>query len=369
VSRRQTTLIFLAGLTAIAIVFCFLLVAPFLKVIAFSAIIAIIFYPLHARVRRWMRKRDLAAALSTALVVLFISTASVFLVTSLTRGLRNVYRSLSDPFGAGNSAIVRVSGIIERSVAIVSGYLPVSVADLHKAISAQAEKIVSGLLNLTATMLTGVASLTIEAAISLFILFFLFRDGRSLLRRLAVVLPMQRDQVRRLYEYVGRTLNAILYGTLVIAAIQGALAGLAFWFLGITSPVLWGTLTALCALVPVIGTGLVLFPAILILLAGGHWLQGLLLAAWSIGVVQTVDNLLRPYLIGGRARLSTLYVFFALLGGFEMFGWLGLFIGPFILAVTLALFTFLREEWKSSEWNEKATGPNMVHSVPKRAAR
>jgi len=366
---RQWTLIFLAGFAAIAVFFCYLLVAPFLKAIVFSAIVAIIFYPLHARVHRWTRNRNVAAAISTSFVVLFMSTASLFLVTSVTRGLRSVYRSLSDPVGAANSVVIRVSDIIERFVAVASGYLPVSVGDLHDAISAQAEKIISGLLNLMATMLSSIASLAIEGAISLVVLFFLFRDGRSLARRVAVLLPMQRDQVRRLYEHVGRTLNAILYGVLAIAAIQGTLAGLAFWLLGITSPVLWGALTALCALVPVIGTSLVLFPVILILIAGGHWPQGLLLAAWSVGVVQTVDNLLRPYLIGGRARLSTVFVFFALLGGFEVFGGLGLFIGPFILATTVALLTFLREEWKSSEWNANAALPNMVHRVPKRAAR
>lgn len=367
-SKRQTAFLFLAGLTAIAAFFCVLLLTPFLKAIVFSAIVAIIFYPLHERIHRWIRQRDVAAAISTSLVVLLISTASIFLAASITRELRGVYRSLSSPGSAANNAIIGFSRFIERFIAIASGYLPASVADLHTAISAQAEKMISGLLNFTATMLGGLASFAIEAAISLVILFFLFRDGRSLLRRVAVFLPMQRGQVRRLYQYVDRTLNAIVYGSLAIAAIQGILAGLAFWFLGITSPVLWGAMTAVCALVPIIGTGLVLYPAALILIIGGHWLQGLLLAVWSVGVVQTVDNLLRPYLIGERAKLSTLYVFFALLGGFEVFGGLGLFVGPSILAVTVALFTFLREEWKSSEWNANAALRHLVQSVPKREA-
>jgi predicted PurR-regulated permease PerM len=136
-----------------------------------------------------------------------------------------------------------------------------------------------------------------------------------------------------------------------MAALQGALTGVAFWVLGVTSPVLWAIVTALCALLPVIGTAIVLLPAISMLVFSGHWIKGLILLVWSIIVVHPVDNLLRPYLIGGRTKLSTLYVFFALLGGLKVFGPLGVFIGPIILAITLALFGFLREEKRAGNWS------------------
>jgi len=112
---------------------------------------------------------------------------------------------------------------------------------LHAALAAQAENIVSSLLALTAKMAGSFTSLIVNALISLFILFFLFRDGRPLLRRVTVLLPMERGQVNRLYDTVRETLNAIVYGTLVIPALQGALTGVAFWFVGITSPVLCGS--------------------------------------------------------------------------------------------------------------------------------
>jgi predicted PurR-regulated permease PerM len=175
-------------------------------------------------------------------------------------------------------------------------------------------------------------------------LFFFFRDGRGMLRRASVILPLRRDQARRLFARVRDTLNAIVYGTLAMAALQGALTGLAFWVLGVTSPVLWAIVTALCALLPVIGTAFVLVPAISMLVFSGHWVKALILLVWGVAVVHPVDNVLRPYLIGGRAKLSTLYVFFAVLGGVKAFGPLGLFTGPLILAITVALFTFLREE-------------------------
>jgi len=142
-----------------------------------------------------------------------------------------------------------------------------------------------------------------------------------------------------------------VYGTLTMAALQGALAGLALWFLGVTSAGLWGIVTAVCALLPLIGTGIVLLPAVSMLLFSGHWIKALILLVWALAVVHPVDNLLRPHLIGSRTKLSTLFVFFALLGGLNAFGGLGVFIGPIVLAITLALLKFLREEKRTGNWS------------------
>ena len=161
----------------------------------------------------------------------------------------------------------------------------------------------------------GLSSFGLNTFIAIFVLFFLLREDRSMLRRAAVVLPLRPDQVRRLFALVKETLRAIVYGTLAMAAIRGTLTGLAFWFLGLTSPVVWGLLASLLAVLPVVGTTLVWLPATSMLLLSGHWIKGVILLIWGIAVVHPVDNVLRPYLIGERVKLSTLYVFFALVGG------------------------------------------------------
>jgi predicted PurR-regulated permease PerM len=106
-----------------------------------------------------------------------------------------------------------------------------------------------------------------------------------------------------------------------------------------------------CALLPLIGTGIVLLPAVSMLMFSGHWIKGLILLTWGLAIVHPVDNLLRPHQIGSRTKLSTLYVFFALLGGLQAFGGLGVFIGPVVLAITLALLKFLREEKRAGSWS------------------
>ena len=298
--------------------------------------------------RRWIGNRNLAALFSTTAVILFITLASVFLGRAITSGLGDIYQSLTTPDNGKEKLGPYVVHLLDRAVGWVNFYLHISVPGLQGAIANQAEKMVSSLFAMTAGVLGSITSLLVNAVISFFILFFFLRDGRSMLRRGAVILPLRREQVARLYACVKDTLNAILYGTLAIAVIQGALTAVAFSILGITSPVLWGVVTSLCALLPVIGTAFVFLPAMGMLVFNGHWIKCLILLAWAVAIVHPVDNVLRPHLIGGRTRLSTLYVFFALLGGLKTFGSLGLFIGPLILAVTVALFRFVREDSRAA---------------------
>jgi predicted PurR-regulated permease PerM len=343
-TKERTSLIFLLILVGIALFFCYLLVAPFLKPIIFSVVLAVLSYPLHALIHRWIRNRNLAALSSTALVILFLTSASIFLAQAVVSGLRDIYESLSTSGDTRERLALYVIHLSERAVELAGRYIPIAIPNLRTAIVNQAEKAIAGLLAWSAGAIGSATALLIDAAIAFFILFFLLRDGRNLVRRLAVVLPLPALQVSRLFACVKTTLDAIVFGTLAIAAIQGILAGLAFWALGLASAALWGVVTALCALLPVIGTTFVLLPAISMLLFSGHWIKGLILLVWAVIVIHPVDNVLRPYLIGERVKLSTLYVFFALLGGLRAFGALGIFVGPLILAITVALFTFLREQ-------------------------
>lgn len=343
-TKNRATVVFLVGLTAVAVYLCYVLISPFLKPILFSAILAVLFFPLHSRVRRRIRNRTASALLSTVVVILLIALSAMFLGHAIGTGLRDIYQSLAVSGDGKERLSVYFVYLFERAAELLGRYLPISVPDLRNAIVNQAEKWVTFLLNMTAGAIGSITALIANAFIAFFILFFFFRDGRGMLRRASVILPIRKDQARRLFARVQDTLNAIVYGTLAMAALQGALTGLAFWVLGITSPVLWAIVTALCALLPVIGTAFVLLPAISMLVFSGHWIKALILLVWGFAVVHPVDNVLRPYLIGGRVKLSTLYVFFAVLGGLKAFGPLGLFIGPLILAITVALFTFLREE-------------------------
>ena len=159
----------------------------------------------------------------------------------------------------------------------------------------------------------------------------------------AELLPLNASQVERLFTGISNSIVANVYGCLAVGVAQGTTLSLAFWVLGLPSPVLWGLVTALFSLIPVIGSAAVWGPAVIMLLVSGHWWKGLILLGWGAGVVAQVDSLVRPYVIGQRAKMHTLLVFFALLGGVRAFGVLGLFVGPVVLSFTLVVLQMLRE--------------------------
>jgi predicted PurR-regulated permease PerM len=217
--------------------------------------------------------------------------------------------------------------------------------DLRDELQRRLEEGTAYLPALAGRLLGNITGFILDVFTTVFILFFLFRDGEYLKRRAAAAIPLHPRQLNRLTTGITDTLNASIYGVIVIGLGQGLLTALAFRILGLPGSILWGMVTAIFSLVPVVGTGLVWMPASIILMMTGHWWKGLILLAWGAGIVHPVDNVVRPYLISGRVKLHTLAVFFALLGGLKAFGLLGLLLGPIILSVTLALLSMVEEEW------------------------
>lgn len=364
--QTRVTVAFLLGLTALALYLCYLLVAPFLKPILFAVIFAVVFSPAHTLIRYRIRSRNVAAALSTTAVIALIGAFSFFIGRALISGLQYIYESLSGSGQSRERLVAFVVQLLDRTLAWASHYLPISVPNLQRAVLSEGEKIVSNLLGATAGFLGALSSFGLGTFIAIFVLFFLLRDGKAMLRRASVILPLRISQARRLFSLMRETLHAIVYGTLAMAAIQGTLTGLAFWFLGLSSPVVWGFVASVLAVLPVVGTTIVWLPAAAMLVVSGHWIKGMVLTIWGLAVVHPVDNVVRPYLIGGRVKLSTLYVFFAVVGGLKAFGVVGLFLGPLILSITVALFTFLREERRSARVSLRLYDPRASERLAKR---
>lgn len=170
------------------------------------------------------------------------------------------------------------------------------------------------------------------------------------------MLPLYPDQTERLFTGISETMIANLYGGLAVGAAQGIVTGLSFWVLGLPAPILWTLVTGLASLVPVVGSALVWGPASILLLLSGHWIKALILLVWGAAVVGQVDVVVRPYVISARVKVHALLVFFSLLGGVEAFGIIGIFVGPVILSVTLAVLDMLKTtnfSWQESPESTK----------------
>lgn len=366
IERSRVAVAFLFALTALALYLCYILVAPFVKSILLAVIVAVVFYPAHAQMRHRIRNPNMAAAVSTAAVILLVAGFSFFVGRALASGLQDIYGSLSGSGESRERLVTFIVQLFDRIVAWASHYFPISVPNLQRAVLTQGEKVVSSILGATSGFLGALSSFGLNTFIAIFVLFFLLRDGKSILRLAIIVLPLRFSQARRLFSTMRETLHAIVYGTLAMAAIQGTLTGVSFWFLGLSSPVVWGLVATVLAVLPVVGTTLVWLPAAAMLVVSGHLIKGLLLTAWGLAVVHPVDNVLRPYLIGGGIRLSPLYVFFAVVGGLKAFGAVGLFLGPLILSITVALLAFIREERRSRLWSlqlHSRPRSNNIHEV------
>jgi predicted PurR-regulated permease PerM len=199
--------------------------------------------------------------------------------------------------------------------------------------------------------------------VALYFTFYMLRDRRSALTAVTALSPLPADRMAELYRQLAETIRATVFGTLLVALTQGTLAGFAFWVAGVPSPVLWGTVTAVAATIPMLGTVVVWGPAVLFLFFTGHPGAAAGLLAWSLLIVSMVDNVLFPLLVGGRLQMHTIPTFVSLVGGVLTFGPAGLILGPVILSTTVFLIGFWRDDPQPAV--EKIAGPDAEGAEPK----
>jgi predicted PurR-regulated permease PerM len=354
-TKRRIANIFLLSLTAIALYFCYVIAQPFLMPIFLAFVLAIAFHPVHAFINKSIRKHNFAALVSTLLVILVIVVPAILIGIAITRELAELYQNLGERSAEEGGWTPYLLHIAEKPIGWLGRYVDLSTFDLRTAVLNRIQEASAYLVSFAAGAVGNITSLVVNSVIAFFTLFFLFREGRHLRRRASAILPLNEVQVEKLFTGISSTITASLYGTLAVAFAQGFLTSLAFWGLGLPSPILWGIVTMIFSLIPMVGSGLVWLPASIFLLASGQIGKGIFLLAFGAGVISMVDNFLRPYVMSGQVKLPTLLLFFALLGGVQQFGIIGIFVGPIVLAVTMTLFSILREEgraWRST-WNDE----------------
>jgi predicted PurR-regulated permease PerM len=341
---NRPSMIFLLALSLIVLYFSYLIVRPFWEPMFFALLIAIVLYPVHNRVRKRIRSDGWAALVSTLFVLLMVMAPATLLgvkasaeVASLSEWLG---KRTAEQGGVGPYAM----HLVDRAVQGVGHYVDVPQFDVRGAMIAELKKAGASFPRLGAALARNLISFLASAALTFVILFFLFREGPSLLERLGKLLPLSAHQVDRLYRGVSDAILANVYGGIAVAIVQGSLTGVALAVLGVGSPILLGLTAAIMSLVPIVGSSVVWGPVAVILMINGHWIKGLILIGWGAGVVGTIDNIIRPYFLRRGLKVHTLALVFALLGGVQAFGFVGLFLGPVVVSVGVVLLELLQEE-------------------------
>lgn len=342
--KQTASTLCLLALALISLYFCYLIAKPFLSPIFLAVMIAIVFHPVHARIQARIQSRNGAALLSTVLVLIALVVPSIALGTVISREIGQLYQLLSLRSGARGGWNPYVMHALDGLVAWVGRWIDLDAIDVRGNLLRWLEQVSRVMFAWGTHVVSNIVSFIAAAMVMFFTLFFLFREGVLMRTQLVRLVPLKSEQVERLFTGISNSIIANVYGCVAVGIAQGFLTSVAFWALAVPSPVLWGVVTAMFSLIPIVGSAAVWGPAAIVLLASGHWVKALILLGWGTAVVGQIDSLVRPYVISGKAKLHTLLVFFALLGGVQAFGVMGLFIGPVVLSITLVVLQMLQEE-------------------------
>ncbi len=344
IDRSHLQQMFLVALALAALYFCFIIVEPFTGPIVSAVALAVLFYPLHARLLRRMPARPgLAATLSLILVIVLIVLPAIWIVSTMSREMAGAYAALKSRSAADGGWTVWLIHVGARPLIYFGMEGAAAEAQVDAFLTERLQTMSSVLLRVGQGVLSNVALFFFNAVVSLFVLFFLLRDGKKLMGKARELLPLEGGVFDRLVAEVGQSVLANVYGVGAVAVAQGSLTGLLFFFTGAPSPVVWGVIAGFCSMIPIVGPPVVWVPAAIAFALAGAWGKAVAVVVVGAGVIGTADNIIRPWIISGRIQLHPLLVFISLLGGAQAFGFLGLFIGPAVLSVTIVVLEVLRQ--------------------------
>jgi len=332
--------IFAVAATALLGLALYQIISPFIGPLVWSLFIAFLLYPLHVRMTRRLGGREnLSAALLTlATFVLLIgplAALSAAFVSQSADLVQWVQEALAKQTRLGYRALADLP-LVGPGLQWMRDGLGVRTPQIQSWIAQGTQYLPQFLAGLGGKIFLGAVNTVFAFIVMLFMLFFFVRDGARYVGGLRDLIPMPAQRRETLTQHVAAVTRAVVFGTGMTALAQGTLVCLAFLITGLGSPLVFGVIAALLALLPIGGTAFVWVPAALWLLGHEHW--GLALVMLGFGVMSSsVDNVLRPLLISGRAEVETLTVFIGVMGGAVAFGPIGLFLGPVLLALIIAL--------------------------------
>lgn len=335
-------------LIILAVILFYILLKPLLNIFLVSIILTYVFYPLYTKIKKPLKYENLSILITLVLIVLIFLMPFIFVASQIPRQSAQIYNYVEENIvkkgyfdleckdsGSGKCAVVNfVSG---------SGYF-----NFDEIINAVFKKITE----IATYVVVRIPNTIVGIALALFISFFLFKDGKGLLNNIVQMIPLDKKHSKKLVEHFGQVTYSVVFAHIIVAIVQGSLGAIGFYIFGISSPIFWGVIMAIFALIPLIGTAIVWVPASIFLLINGIIANSYLLMGKSIGlflfgifIISTIDNILRVKIIGGSADVHPLTVLVGIIGGINLFGLTGIFIGPIALSLLITFFNDFRGEY------------------------
>ena len=321
-----------------------LIIKPFVGPILWAGLLALMLFPVNQKLRAAFRGRNAAAALALTLAAIVVLVVpAVFLGIAFGRQASDLVGRAQT--SAAEHQIQRPTDVlqlpvVEQGIRWVESILPVKSEQITGSLLSAGQQVIESVLSVGGSLFASAVGAVVAIVLALFLLFFFLRDGETMMARTMALVPLDDHRKALLLTHLSNVIQAIVLGSLVTAIAQGTLVGVAFALVGLPSAVVFAVLAMVASVVPLIGTTIVWVPAALYLGLTGRWGAALFMVVWSVAVVSSADNVIRPLFISSRAKITTLPVFIGLLGGIGAFGAIGIFLGPVIIALVLALFEF-----------------------------
>lgn len=344
VLKNYNTYFFFLALILVSLATFFVL-KPFLSSILIAGVLAVIFQRPYNFFLRITGNRKVWSSLLTSLLVVFMVVVPLFVVAGLITNEINIFYQnfISD----GNF----FHGHLERIVANLEKISLLKALDVKSAFTEEAflgsfKNLGSGLLTLIENAYQGMASFILWIFAMFFSLYYFLIDGERVVKRILYLSPLKDAHEKIIIDRFSSIVRAVAKGVIIIGLVQATLGGLAFAIAGVPSPAIWGIVMFFFSLIPMVGTSLIWFPTGVILLFGGSTWEGIFILSFGLLVISTVDNLIRPKLVGRDTQIHPLLIFFATLGGFMVFGPTGFILGPVVVAMALSLWNIYASEFK-----------------------
>jgi predicted PurR-regulated permease PerM len=329
------------GAAALVVYLCLQILSPFVNVIAWSTVLAITFHPVHRYLVNRTGRPALSAILASALVVVVFVVPLLFVASLAVNQFIALGESIQRTFGGEGVDTTTPLGQVYAWATTTFDLDATAIIDWLRE---HASQIAQGAAGYTVAIAASLTGAVLSFIFIIFAMFLLFRDGGRMVARIPDLLPFERPRSEQLLLRIRDVIYGGVYGVVVIALLQGTLLGGMFWLLGMPSAALWGMVTVVTSVLPIVGAAAVWVPGTIYLGIIGQWTQAIILLVWGTLVISGVDNFLRPRLVGGRVGLSEIVMFFALLGGLQVFGILGIVLGPVLFAVAASIVDVLSEE-------------------------
>jgi predicted PurR-regulated permease PerM len=344
--RERIARVFFFGFLAAMGYELYLLLSPFLVPIAWAMLLAFIAHPALVQLLRFMRNRTAAALLITAILALSIAIPTVWLSSKLAiEASRVSIAQLLGPAGFTQGGSQEFHSHIIESIEAWLEQQGVGLEDIRLWIEKASTYLSNYVTANLSTLARNVVTFAIDVLIMLFSFFYLLRDGAEYFEFVRALTPLPDQDKAMVFEDLGSMLSSTVRGLLLTAVLEGILLALGYMVTGIPNAILLGALSGAAALLPIGGTALLWIPAVIFLWVTAGWGWGVILLAWSMIVVGVIDNMLKPITIGQGSGLPAIALFFGITGGLEIYGLLGLFAGPAVIAVFAALIRVYRRSY------------------------